>query len=129
MNTGQNKQDSIKLLSLNVCGLATRQVYPEFRELIANYDIICFQETKLDDIDNERIELHDFKILFKNRKAMSKIRSGGIAVAIKSKYYKYVKEIKTESRLALWFTLSKSLTGSETDIVCGAVYIPPHGSD
>lgn len=116
-------------MSLNVCGLTARQVYPEFRDFISQYDIVCFQETKLDDIDINKIDLYDFDILFKNRKIISKRRSGGISVAIKTKYFKYVRELKTESKLALWFVLSHTLTGLQSDTLCGAVYIPPQGSE
>ncbi len=54
-----------------------------------------------------------------------KRKSGGIAVAVKSKYFKYVREIKSECKLVLWFTISKTLFNSNDDVICGAVYIPP----
>ncbi len=115
----------LNILSLNVCGLRTRQVYPEFKSLISAFDIISIQETKLDDLDISTVMLNDYNILFKNRKSISKYKSGGIAVAIKSKYYKYIREIKTDSKLVLWFTISKHLTCLNDDVLCGAIYIPP----
>ncbi|MCG8046283.1 MAG: hypothetical protein N0E48_11620, partial [Candidatus Thiodiazotropha endolucinida] len=43
--------DCLKLLSLNVCGLVSKSNYPEFLELIKNYDLIGIQESKTDDCD------------------------------------------------------------------------------
>ncbi|MES9881290.1 MAG: reverse transcriptase family protein [Sedimenticola sp.] len=125
-DNGQNQSTSVlNILSLNVCGLRTRQVYPEFKSLLAQFDIISMQETKLDDLDISTVMLNDYNILFKNRKTISKYKSGGLAVAIKSKYYKYIREIKTDSKLVLWFAISKQLTCLNDDVLCGAIYIPP----
>ena len=38
----------LNLAVLNVCGLKTRSLYPEFQELISDYDMFCVAETKLD---------------------------------------------------------------------------------
>jgi exonuclease III len=49
----------------NVCGLKRRIQYPEFLELVNDYDILCFVETKTDDVDE--IDLPGFIIKMKNR--------------------------------------------------------------
>ena len=41
----------INILTINVCGLKRRIQYPEFLELVNDYDILCFVETKTDDVD------------------------------------------------------------------------------
>ena len=46
----------INFLSINVCGLKSKFNIPEFTELINSYDIIGFQETKLDDVDEINID-------------------------------------------------------------------------
>ena len=46
----------IWILALNVCGLKSRLNTPEFKELCASYDILCFSETKCDDIDMPIVE-------------------------------------------------------------------------
>lgn len=38
----------IKVLSLNVCGLASKLGNPDFVEFISLYDVICLTETKID---------------------------------------------------------------------------------
>ncbi|CAC5414121.1 unnamed protein product [Mytilus coruscus] len=47
---------SIKVLSLNVCGILAKLKAPELEELCSNYDIVCFCETKLDELDVVEID-------------------------------------------------------------------------
>jgi hypothetical protein len=56
----------INLLSLNCCGIKSRLQYPEFQNMIRNHDILCFVETKTDDLDV--INFPGFKFILKNRK-------------------------------------------------------------
>ena len=37
--------------TLNVCGLRRKIIYPEFTEVVSQFDIFCVSETKLDDYD------------------------------------------------------------------------------
>ena len=39
---------TIKIGSLNVCGLRRRAQYPDFVEMVNEHDILCFSETKTD---------------------------------------------------------------------------------
>ena len=50
----------INILTINVCGLKRRIHYPEFLELVNDYDILCFVETKTGDVDE--IDLPGFII-------------------------------------------------------------------
>ena len=50
----------LKCGSLNVCGLKRRISYPEFCDLISEYDIFGISETKLDDFDIVQIPNYDF---------------------------------------------------------------------
>ena len=77
-----NKNSDIKILSLNVCGVKHRLFYAEFQCLINKFDIVCFQETKLDDIDI--IDCENFIFKYKNRKKISNYKSGGIAIGYKN---------------------------------------------
>jgi hypothetical protein len=52
----------INLLSLNCCGIKSRLQYPEFQNMIRNHDILCFVETKTDDL--VVINFPGFKILY-----------------------------------------------------------------
>lgn len=98
-----------------MCGLTTRQIYPEFSDLINQYDIIGLQETKLD-LTNAAQFLDGYKLFFKHRKPISKVKSGGIAIAVKQNIQRYINIIDTQSKLVLWFSLSKHLTGQKNDI-------------
>lgn len=41
---------------------------------------------------------------------------------------RYIKVIDNESKLVIRFTISKQLTKTATDILCGTMYIPPENS-
>ena len=123
-NTSSNSNETnLNILTLNVCGLTTRQIYPEFLDLINQYDIIGLQETKLD-LTNAAQFLDGYKIFCKHGKPISKVKSGGIAIAVKHNIQKFINIIDTQSKLVLWFSLSRRLTGKKNDILCGVVYIP-----
>ena len=97
----------INVLSINVCGLKSKLNIPEFTELINSYDIIGFQETKLDDVDE--INIDGYTVICQNRKKISRYRSGGTAIAVKNSLLKFVKFDKSESNLIQWFTVSKTV--------------------
>ncbi|CAG2239764.1 unnamed protein product [Mytilus edulis] len=67
-------------------------MYPEFITLLNNYDVVCFDETKLDDLDT--VELDNFIFHFKNRKKYSNRKSGGIAFG----YKRYLENCDSNSR-------------------------------
>ena len=110
-------------MSINVCGLKSKLNIPEFTELINSYDIICFQETKLDDVDE--INIDGYTVICQNRKKISRYRSGGTAIAAKNSLLKFAKFGKSESNLIQWFTVSKTVTKTEHDIFCANIYISP----
>jgi hypothetical protein len=43
--------NSLKIFSLNVCGIKSKLVSPDFSNLIENYDILVFIEYKTDKLD------------------------------------------------------------------------------
>lgn len=124
-NASSYNGNNIKLLSLNVCGLMSKQNCPDFIEYINNYDIIGLQETKMDDLDTVHIE--GYKVFVKNRKSVLRRKSGGIALLVKQELCQFIKLIETESKLIQWFVLSKNLSNKD-DILCGVFYIPPENS-
>ncbi|MEW8547740.1 MAG: reverse transcriptase domain-containing protein, partial [Candidatus Thiodiazotropha sp.] len=117
----------LKLLSLNVCGLAARLRCPEFNDLLQTYDIIALQESKTDETDN--IILPGYVYVSNNRFKLSRYRSGGIVLLVKENISKYINTEKVSaSKLILWFTISGKITCFNEDIHCGVVYIPPVSS-
>ena len=79
--------NKLKLLCLNCCRLNLRLNYPEFGELICQYNCICLQETKTDDTDQINFQGYIFKT--KNRQKFSHRKSGGIAFGYK-KFFEVV---------------------------------------
>ena len=69
-----------------------------------------------------------YKIYHNNRKAVSRYRSGGITLLVKDELSPFVTVLKNESKLALWFSISKTIMQNDTDLICGIIYIPPIGS-
>ena len=114
------------VLSLNCCGLVQKLNYPEFKDLILDYDFICLQETKTDDVDE--IELEGYKFVMKNRRKYGRIKSGGIAFAYREEYERYISVHESESKFILWVEISKELTKQEENLFIGVVYIPPESS-
>ena len=73
-----SQYNQLQLLSINVRGLKSKLLCPEFVNLIEQYDIIGIQESKLDDVDN--INIQGNQVFTNNRTAISRHRSGGIAI-------------------------------------------------
>lgn len=114
-------------LNLNCCGLVRKSQNPEFAELINDYDFVCLNETKTNDLDSVYIPGYTFK--FKNRKTKSKkVKSGGIAFGYKSELENDVTQLDTDSPHIFWLTLSDSYLNIGSDLVIGNIYIPPENS-
>ena len=115
----------LKILTLNVCGLLSKQNTPEFLETIKNYDIIGLQEIKMDDTDHFCIK--DYTFYSNNRPAFTNRKSGGIGLLVKNSIASHVSILNIKSKQALWFTLSNKLT-EIGDVLCGVLYVPPENS-
>jgi len=116
----------INILTINVCGLKRRIQYPEFLELVNDYDILCFVETKTDDVDE--IDLPGFIIKMKNRFQFRRVKSGGIIVGFRKSLGDNISIIETDSKYVLWFKISKNIFRLQQDVLFGIVYIPPEHS-
>ena len=51
---------------VHCCGIKSRLQYPEFQNMIRNHDILCFVETKTDDLDV--INFPGFKFIMKTER-------------------------------------------------------------
>ena len=98
-----------------MCGIKRRLNYPEFEELIKEYDILCLTETKTDNLDN--IVLKDFQLHIKNRHDVAFRRSGGILIAYKEKLAKSISIVETQSKFVQWFQFSGSCMNSSDNIL------------
>ena len=124
----ENKTEmrDIQFLSINVCGLKSKLLCPDFISFIGKYDIIGVQESKLDDVD--KIQVPGYQVFSNNRKALSRYRSGGITLLVRLQWLPYITVHKFDSKLILWFTISKRIMMNHQDLQCGIVYIPPYHS-
>ena len=120
-----NRAQTLNFFTLNVCGLKSKLLLPEFHTLISQYDIVGLQESKTDSL--ETLIIPGYKLLCKHRKHISKKKSGGIIVAYKEGLDKHISYIDSDSKQVLWFKISNSLTKCG-HILCGVVYIPPENS-
>ena len=59
---------SIKVTSVNVCGLLSKPRYPEFEEFCQDYYMICLLETKLINLDTFDIYLGFYSCIFNEKK-------------------------------------------------------------
>ena len=115
---------SIKIYSLNVCGIISKLKFPDLEEKCADYDILCFCESKLDNLDE--VEFSNFvKLPPLNRKG-AKHKSGGIVVFVKEFLYSNIEVLECSSENALWFIVNNILY---EPVLFGACYIPPERSD
>ena len=86
--------EHLKIASLNVCGVKRRLNYPEFSDLIKQFDIFCVSESKLDKYDD--ISLEGYTFLSQYRKQHFLRKSGGIGVFIKNDIFPYVTSIDSD---------------------------------
>ena len=121
-----SKELSLNFLCINVCGLRSKLIYPEFKAYVNEFDVIACSETKLDDLDEIILENH--QCITKNRKQKTLRKSGGIAFLIKNNFFKYFTFLESECEYVQWFKLSKIVCNTTEDILIGAVYVPPENS-
>ena len=67
-------------------------------------------------------------MFFKNRATNTRVRSGGIAVAVKRTHLAYITPIETDCNLLYWFKISNKLTNFGSETLCGVIYVPPENT-
>ena len=116
-------ENVLKFASLNVCGLKTRLEYPDFVTYFSSFDIICYQETKVDEFDI--LSLPGFTAISQPRKQRQYRKSGGPAIFIKDNISQFCTQYKTESDYILWISIDKSVLDTDKNVILGSIYIPP----
>lgn len=111
------------MLNINVCGLRSKLIDPEFTSFVSEYDIVLFVDTKTD--DNDELSLPGFQCHFKNRKSRSCFRSGGIAIFIRDELTPFTSVCDITSELVFWLKIRLRKPNSLSDIYIGVVYTPP----
>lgn len=91
--------------SLNFCGIKERLNYPELQEIIPEHDVLCFQRTKTDDLDERNIE--GSEIILNNRIRYGIVNSEEKILAfIRGNLSRFIIINATESQTVLWFKIS-----------------------
>ena len=120
------KSFQLKCGSLNVCGMRRKLQYPEFRELIRNYDLFCVTESKLDNYDI--VDVPGYKFISQTRRQKCLRRSGGIGVFVNDNISQYITIIDSDSDYVMWFKLCRTFFKADDDLIFGVVYLPPTDS-
>lgn len=107
---------NLKIGSLNVCGLKPRLNYPEFIQMVENYDILCVLETKLDEFDV--IDLPNYTFLSKPRSEKSYRKSGGLGFCIHNSLKDKVEILDSNCEFIFWISL---LLHNDTQLVFGCI--------
>ena len=111
---------------LNVNGLKGRLFYPEFIELINDYDVLCVCDTHLDNAD--LVDIENYTFFSKNRSQSYKRKSGGIGIYVKNTLVKYFSLVENVSEYVLWMSICKDFTKTDENSILGVIYIPPENS-
>lgn len=111
----------IKCVLLNVGGLKTKLIGPDFEDFIVNYDVVFLTESKLSVKDD--IHFSNHTMVTKCRKRCARA-SGGLAVLFKNEFFNKFEVIPSPCEFVLWIKL-KSIT---VNVIFGLVYIPPCSS-
>ena len=109
-----------------MCGLKSRVQYPEFVELINQYDVLCVSETKLDNADVISVQGYTFYSQPRKQKYIRK--SGGLGFFVRDNLTKFITILESTSEYIAWLKISNRLHSLKADIQIGAVYIPPQQS-
>lgn len=79
----------MRIFTLNVCGIRSKIETPDFIESCKKYDVLCFSETKTDDIDTpemmEKFKAMGFQMFVRNRHKFTNRWSGGLIIAVSYK--------------------------------------------
>ena len=76
----------------------------------------------------DNLNVQGYQVFSNNRTAISRYRSGGITLMVKNELSPFITVCKFESKLILWFSVSKQLISNDDDLYCGIVYIQPYRS-
>ena len=117
---------SLKLLSLNVCGLFSKIKFGTLSKHISEFDICCLSEIKTEFIPDDQFENYKCFVFDKKLKNSSN-RTPGIATIIKENVFDHIVPIKnTLSHWVFWMEIG--IEKSHPMFILGNVYIPCESS-
>ncbi|KAL7402199.1 hypothetical protein ABVT39_011223 [Epinephelus coioides] len=123
--------DDLLIITLNVCGLRSKIEVPDFIEMCKKYEVVCFCETKTDNMDipdlTEKFNHMGFQV-FKNRHNLTNWRSGGVMIAVKKAIGHKCVQRAVHSDACVCVQMNKNMLNYEKDLVILAAYVPPYMS-
>ena len=111
---------------MNVSGIKSKLLSPGFSNLIENYDILAFLESKTDMLDILDIS-NDYDYFAKHR-TKCKRKSGGIVILYRKRLSKFIEFPHTESEFVQWISISNQVLNIDKTLLLGCIYIPPENS-
>ncbi|MEW8546901.1 MAG: reverse transcriptase family protein, partial [Candidatus Thiodiazotropha sp.] len=116
----------ISISFLNVCGLQSKLLFPEFESYLNTHDIIGVAETKT--CEDDMITFPNYSYFSKHRKHYIR-RSGGLGIFLKENILPFIEVIDIDSEFLMLLKISHVLTTKDQDLFIAFVYLPPEGSD
>ena len=123
INSSVQPSKLFDIATLNVCGLRKRSNFPEFFEFMLRFDLLCFNETKIDEIDV--ISFPGYDSIHQPRKQPFLRKSGGISIYFKDEFSRFY----TPSDYVSWISIDKALLHLDENLILGSIYIPPESSN
>ena len=130
LETQSENACKIKFFCLNVGGLKSKLITEDLKEVILEYDIVCFLEIKMDlnDVGVLEADFHQFKILTNLEAEYETHPRGGIAILIKNHLFEEVTLLPKTNQIALSVKINGQILQTVEDVILCAVYVPPVGS-
>ncbi|MES9884481.1 MAG: endonuclease/exonuclease/phosphatase family protein [Sedimenticola sp.] len=100
--------------------------YPEFVDLLCSYDIFCILETNMS--PHGIVDVKGYTFHSKCRNTLSPKRSGGIGIYIKDDILGSTVVLQNTCEYILWLKIKHDILNLDSDILLGAIYLPPTGS-
>ena len=126
--TTSNEQinSNLNISFLNVCGLKSKLLLPDFDEFLKTCDILGIGETKtcVDDV----ISFPNYTYFSKPRQHYLR-RSGGLGIFVKDSLVPNITIIEIDSEYLMLIKIDRRLISKDEDMYISFVYLPPEGSD
>lgn len=128
MNVGSDVLKNIHVSCLNVCGLKSKLLCPEFCNLIKTNDILIFVETKTDSYDDIEGNLPNGYLCFSKYRSKFVKKSGGIVIVYREGLKDFLKFHITNCDFVQWVEIQSEILSTDKNLLLGGIYIPPENT-
>ena len=99
---------------------------PDFLNIFNDYDILFFQETKIDEFDHLALP-SEFSYVGKYRKTYTR-KSGGLITIFRNNLKHLLEFPDTQSNFVQWVKVDRSVLKTDRNMLLGCIYIPPENT-